>query len=98
MRKIAFAVLVTFLGTANAQHKASNNYGLYAPARTPRVVVHGLSPVVAAGLNTPAMHKRLAAQGAEPVPPQLPEAFKATIAREYLVIEKQVRGLRIKDL
>lgn len=78
--------------------KASNNYGLYAPAGTPRAILHALSHVVAAGLNTPAMRKRLAAQGAEPVPPQTPEAFKATIAQEYLLIEKQVRGLRIEDL
>jgi tripartite-type tricarboxylate transporter receptor subunit TctC len=81
-----------------AGFKASNSYGLYAPAGTPPVIVRALSDAISAGLNTPAMQKRLAANGTEAVPPQTPEAFKAIIAQEYLLVEKQVRGLSLKDL
>ena len=36
--------------------------------------------------------------GTEPAPPATPEAFKALLAREYVQVEKQVKGLSIKDL
>lgn len=78
--------------------KASNSYGLYAPAGTPRAIVRALSDAISTGLNAPAMQKRLAANGTEAAPPQTPEAFKAMIAQEYAVVEKQVRGLSLKDL
>lgn len=81
-----------------ADFRASNAYNLVAPAGTPRAIVQALNQAISAGLNTPAMIKRLTADGAEPVPPTSPDEFKAQMAREYLQVEKQVKGLSIKDL
>ncbi len=78
--------------------RASNSYNLIAPAGTPRAILHALNNVISTGLNAPAMVKRLAADGTEPAPPATPEEFKAMIAREYALVEKQVKGLSIKDL
>ena len=44
------------------------------------------------------MVKRLTAEGTEPAPSATPEAFKAMIARDYLQVEKQVKGMSLKDL
>ncbi len=81
-----------------ADFRASNAYNLVAPAGTPRAVVQALNQAISSGLNTPAMIKRLTADGAEPVPPASPDEFKAMMAREYLQVEKQVKGLSLKDL
>ncbi len=81
-----------------ADFRASNAYNLVAPAGTPRAVVLALNQAISSGLNTPAMIKRLTADGAEPVPPASPDEFKAMMAREYVQVEKQVKGLSLKDL
>jgi tripartite-type tricarboxylate transporter receptor subunit TctC len=77
--------------------RASNSYNLIAPAGTPRAILHALNSVISTGLNAPAMVKRLAAEGTEPLPPATPVEFKAMTAREYARVEKQVKGLNIKD-
>lgn len=81
-----------------ADFRASNAYNLVAPAGTPRAVVLALNQAISSGLNTPAMMKRLTADGAEPVPPTSPDEFKAMMAREYVQVEKQVKGLSLKDM
>ncbi len=81
-----------------AGFKASNSYGLYAPAGTPRAIVRALSDAIGTGLNTPVMQKRLAANGTEAVAPQTPDEFKSLILQEYSLVEKQVRGLNLKEL
>jgi tripartite-type tricarboxylate transporter receptor subunit TctC len=78
--------------------RASNAYNLVAPAGTPRVIVQALNSVISAGLNAPAMVKRFAADGTEPAPPATPEAFRAMMEREYVQVEKQVRGMKLTDL
>jgi tripartite-type tricarboxylate transporter receptor subunit TctC len=78
--------------------RASNAYNLVAPGGTPRATVQALNRAVSAGLNTPAMVKRLTAEGTEPAPPASPDEFKAMMALEYGQVEKQVKGLSIKDL
>jgi tripartite-type tricarboxylate transporter receptor subunit TctC len=77
--------------------RASNSYNLIAPAGTPRAILHALNDAIRTGLNAPAMVKRLAADGTEPAPPATPEEFKAMTIREYALVEKQVKGLSIKD-
>lgn len=62
------------------------------------MILHALNNVISTGLNAPAMVKRLAADGTEPASPATPEEFKAMIAREYTLVEKQVKGLSLKDL
>ncbi len=81
-----------------ADFRASNAYNLVAPAGTPRAIVLALNSAISSGLNTPAMIKRLTADGAEPVSPTSPDEFKAMMAREYAQVEKQVKGLSLKDL
>ncbi len=81
-----------------ADFRASNAYNLVAPAGTPRAVVLALNQAISSGLNTPAMMKRLTADGAEPVQPTSPDEFKAMMAREYVQVEKQVKGLSLKDM
>ena len=81
-----------------AGFKASNSYGLYAPAGTPRAIVRALSDAIGTGLNTPVMQKRLAANGTEAVASQTPDEFKSLILQEYSLVEKQVRGLNLKEL
>ena len=78
--------------------RASNTYNLVAPAGTPRAIVQALNSVISAGLNAPAMVKRFAADGTEPAPPATPDEFKAMMLREYGQVEKQVKGLSLKDL
>lgn len=80
------------------EFRASNSYNLVAPAGTPRAIVQMLNSVIAAGLNTPAMVKRFAADGTEPVPPATPVEFRAMMEREYAQVEKQVKGMSLKDL
>jgi tripartite-type tricarboxylate transporter receptor subunit TctC len=80
------------------EFRASNSYNLVAPAGTPRTIVQTLNSVIAAGLNTPAMVKRFAADGTEPVPPATPDEFRALMEREYAQVEKQVKGMSLKDL
>jgi tripartite-type tricarboxylate transporter receptor subunit TctC len=79
-----------------ADFYAGNNYNLVAPAGTPRNIIQILNGVVSAGLNTPEMIKRLAADGSEAAPPASPEAFRAKMLHEYAQVEKQVRELNIK--
>ena len=81
-----------------AGFKAWNSYGLYAPAGTPRAIVRALSDAIGTGLNTPVMQKRLAANGTEAVASQTPDEFKSLILQEYSLVEKQVRGLNLKEL
>ena len=81
-----------------AGFKASNSYGLYAPAGTPRAIVRALSDAIGTSLNTPVMQKRLAANGTEAVASQTPDEFKSLILQEYSLVEKQVRGLNLKEL
>ena len=81
-----------------ADFRASNAYNLVAPAGTPRAIVLALNHAISSGLNTPAMVKRLTTDGAEPAPPATPDEFKAMMAREYLQVEKQVKGMSVKDM
>lgn len=78
--------------------RASNAYNLVAPAGTPRAIVQTLNTAISSGLNTPAMIKRLTADGAEPVPPATPDEFRTQFVREYVQVEKQVKGMSLKDM
>ncbi|HTE14983.1 MAG TPA: tripartite tricarboxylate transporter substrate binding protein, partial [Burkholderiales bacterium] len=78
-------------------YRVSNTYGLYAPAGTPRPIVEAINSIVGAGMRTPDMVKRLAADGTEPAAPATPAEFKAFIAKEYAQVEKQVKTLDLKN-
>jgi tripartite-type tricarboxylate transporter receptor subunit TctC len=79
------------------EFRLSNTYSLVAPGATPASVVQRLHEGIHAALRTPAVVKRLAADGSEPAPYLTPSEFRAFIAREYLIVEKQVQGLKLRD-
>lgn len=76
--------------------KITNRYMLLAPAGTPRAIIAAINRVVSDGMHTPQMAQRLAADGSQPADRMTPEELKATMAREYVEIEQQVKRLNIK--
>jgi tripartite-type tricarboxylate transporter receptor subunit TctC len=76
--------------------KIVNAYNLFAPAGTPRAIVHAINRVVTEGMNSPAMVQKLAAEGSEPGERMTAEEFKTQFLREYAEVEKQVRDSKIK--
>jgi len=76
--------------------KIINRYGLHAPAGTPPRIINAINRVVSDGMHTPQMVQRLQVDGAEPAERMTPEQLKATMAREYVEIEQQVKRLNIK--
>jgi len=74
----------------------TNSYGYYAPAGTPRAIVHAISQIVGQGMNAPETIKMLAADGSEPVPLSTPEEFKARFDKEYRELERIVKAANIK--
>lgn len=57
------------------------HYGIVAPAGTPRPVVNKLNAALRAALNSDEVHKRIATEGAEPLP-TTPDEYAADIDRE----------------
>jgi tripartite-type tricarboxylate transporter receptor subunit TctC len=76
--------------------KITNRYGLYAPAGTPRAIVNAINRVVSDGMHTPQMKQRLEADGSQPAERMTPEQLKATLAREFVEVQQQVKQLNIK--
>jgi tripartite-type tricarboxylate transporter receptor subunit TctC len=57
------------------------HYGIVAPAGTPRPIVDKLNAALRAALNSDEVHRRIATEGAEPLP-TTPEEYAADIDRE----------------
>ena len=57
------------------------HYGIVAPTGTPRPIIDKLNKALRAALNSPEVHKRIATEGAEPLP-TTPEQYAADIDRE----------------
>ena len=76
--------------------KITNRYSLHAPAGTPRAIINAINRVVSDGMHSPQMAQRLEADGSQPAERMTPEQLKATIAREYVELEQQVKQLNIK--
>lgn len=75
--------------------KITNRYMLLAPAGTPRAIIAAINRVVSDGMHTPQMTQRLSADGSQPAERMTPGELKATMAREYVEIEQQVKRLNI---
>jgi len=76
--------------------KITNRYNLFAPAGTPPAIVAAINRVVVDGMHSPQMKQRLEADGSEPAERMTPAELKATLAREYVEIEREVKRLNIK--
>jgi tripartite-type tricarboxylate transporter receptor subunit TctC len=83
------------IGDTVPGYEASQWYGLSAPNHTPAEIVEKLNREVNAALADPAMRKRFAAIGGEPLPGS-PAAFSALIAAETAKWAKVVRAAGIK--
>ena len=75
--------------------KITNRYNLWAPAGTPPAILAAVNRVVSEGMHSPQMTKRLEADGSQPAEALTPAQLKATLAREYVEIVKQVKQLNI---
>jgi tripartite-type tricarboxylate transporter receptor subunit TctC len=76
--------------------KITNRYGLYAPAGTPRGIINTINRIVGDGMHSPQMRQRLEADGSQPAERMTPDEMRATIAREYVELEQQVKHLNLK--
>jgi tripartite-type tricarboxylate transporter receptor subunit TctC len=62
----------------------------------PRPILAAINRVVVEGMHTPQMAQRLAADGSQPAERMTPEDLRASMAREFVAIEQQVKRLNIK--
>lgn len=80
-------------GVPGYDHGAWN--AMFAPARTPRVIVHKLNQEALAVLASPDIRDRLAAEGAEPLG-NTPEEFTAVLKSETAKWAKVVKAAGMK--
>jgi len=76
--------------------KFTNQYNMYAPAGTPRPVILALNRVIADGMHSPQMMKRLHADGSQPAERVTPEQLRQVVAREYAELEQTVKQMNLK--
>ena len=95
-RVAAYPALPTVDESGFPGFKIINSYNLFAPAGTPRPIILAINRVVTAGMNSPGMVQKLAAEGSEPGERMTPDEFKAQFTREYAEVEKQVSQSKVK--
>ncbi len=71
------------------------NYGLLAPAGTPRPIIEKLNAALRAGVDTPEVRARIAADGGDPLP-STPEEYAADIEREDKKWGDLIRKLKLR--
>ena len=71
--------------------EASNSHSVFAPAGTPQAVVLALNTEINRIMRVPEMAAKLAADGAEPVPPNTPAEFNTIFLAEYTKWEQYFR-------
>jgi len=74
-------------------YQLTNRYNLWVPAGTPRAITAAINRLVTETMNSPQMIQRLALEGSEPAERMTPQELSATLAREYLEIERSVIAL-----
>jgi len=74
----------------------TNRYNWWVPTGTPPAIIAALNRVVNDGMHSPQMMQRLTAEGSEPAERMTPAELKATIAREYVEVERAVKDLNLK--
>ena len=70
-------------------------FGLLAPAGTPRAIIDKLNAVLRAGVDTPEVRARIAADGGDPMPSS-PEEYAADIEREDKKWGDLIRKLKLR--
>jgi tripartite-type tricarboxylate transporter receptor subunit TctC len=72
-------------------YDAHFEFGLYAPAGTPIMVIRRLHAAAVKGLSKPDVREKIAQQGMDAAPSASPEAFEAEVKAEAPMWEKIVR-------
>ena len=75
--------------------EAGLNYGLLAPAGTPKAIIDKLNVVLRAGVDTPEVRARIAADGGDPMPSS-PEEYAVDIEKESEKWGTLIRKLNLK--
>lgn len=75
--------------------EAGLNYGLLAPAGTPKAIIDKLNAVLRAGVDTPEVRARIAADGGDPMPSS-PDEYAADIEKESEKWGTLIRKLHLK--
>ena len=75
--------------------EAGLNYGLLAPAGTPRPIIERLNRALRTLVDTPEVRARIAADGGDPMP-STPEEYAADIERENMKWGALIRKLNLK--
>jgi tripartite-type tricarboxylate transporter receptor subunit TctC len=88
--------LPTFAEQGYPGFSITNNYSLYAPARTPPAILSAINRVVSDGMHSPQMAKRLAADGSEPAERMSPGQLRAAMQKRLAEYKEQVKGLNLK--
>jgi len=76
--------------------KITNSYSLFAPAGTPKPIVHAINREVGEFVHSPQLAQKLAAEGSQPGERITPEQFKAVFAKEYEEVERQIAQIKVK--
>jgi tripartite-type tricarboxylate transporter receptor subunit TctC len=75
--------------------EAGLNYGLLAPAGTPQTIIDRLNLILRAGVDTPEVRARIAADGGDPMPSS-PQEYAADIEKESEKWGTLIRKLNLK--
>jgi tripartite-type tricarboxylate transporter receptor subunit TctC len=75
--------------------EAGLNYGLLAPAGTPQAIIDKLNVILRAGIDTPEVRARIAADGGDPMPSS-PAEYGADIEKESEKWGTLIRKLNLK--
>ena len=75
--------------------EAGLNYGLLAPAGTPKAIIDKLNVVLRAGVDTPEVRARIAADGGDPMPSS-PDEYAVDIEKESEKWGTLIRKLNLK--
>jgi tripartite-type tricarboxylate transporter receptor subunit TctC len=94
-RMPAMPELPTIAETALPGFEAVSSYSLYAPAGVAPAIIRGINTVMARAMQAPEAQKSVKAEGAEIAPAHTPDELRAKFEREFVEMEKVVRGAKI---
>ena len=96
-RLAAYPEVPTVAESGAPGYELDNMYGIYAPAKVPGPILAALNRAISEIVGSGEMKGRIAADGAEPIPPHTPAQFRDRFSKELEMWEKFVKsnGIRI---
>jgi tripartite-type tricarboxylate transporter receptor subunit TctC len=97
-RLAAYPELPTVSESGAPGYELDNMYGIYAPAKVPPPIISALNGAISEIVSSGDMKVRIAADGAEPIPPHRPAQFRERFSKELEMWAKFVTesGIRIE--